>query len=86
MSDSKKMLKPCVYCKSDDVETRKGILFVGWCVWCTDCKSEGPIGKSESEAIDKWNDRAIQSVGVSVSKDELEILKAKAWKYDQLCK
>ena len=51
-------LKPCPFCKSEDVylvsETE---IEYNW-VYCKNCEAAGPMKETEEEAIEAWNRRA----------------------------
>jgi Lar family restriction alleviation protein len=56
-------LKPCPFCQSKNVKTFKypsNVLDTGTDVFvqCQDCASDGPYGKDEQDAANRWNRRA----------------------------
>lgn len=49
-------LKPCIRCKSVNVETVG--CCIGWRVECADCELLGPLSSTQEGAIAIWNRRA----------------------------
>ncbi|MBQ7701551.1 MAG: Lar family restriction alleviation protein [Candidatus Methanomethylophilaceae archaeon] len=51
----RKILKPCPFCQSDNIQAFDiGRTFV---LYCYECCSSGPEGKTLEDAIEKWNRR-----------------------------
>jgi len=54
-------LKPCPFCGSKNIESWESENLnkheMIWCVFCVDCKCEGPESLVEVEAIQLWNNR-----------------------------
>ena len=48
-------LKPCPFCKGNDISVYGASVY--WAE-CGDCFCEGPVCKTEKEAIKAWNTRA----------------------------
>lgn len=60
-------LKPCPFCGSKDVEVTAFLPFgypgISKVVTCDNCGCQGPLSSTETEAIEKWNDRKGESNG-----------------------
>jgi Lar family restriction alleviation protein len=51
-------IKPCPFCKSDDVDLSSCGGFKDgdeYWVMCMNCLAEGPVARSEEEAVLPWN-------------------------------
>ena len=55
--------KVCPFCLGDEIYTAKDYWHYGschseyWFAHCSDCGADGPMAKTEDEAIRFWNDR-----------------------------
>lgn len=57
-------LKPCPFCGSDNLATTPPIIGTTVvCVCCGDCDCNGPLKRSEQDAIEAWNTRANEDLG-----------------------
>lgn len=45
-------VRACAFCCSDENKMKNG-----YQVECLKCGAEGPVGKDEQDAVDKWNFR-----------------------------
>lgn len=47
---------PCPFCASENTKVRHECMGE-WFVYCLNCVTEGPVGKSYKDAIHLWNQR-----------------------------
>ncbi len=57
-SKEEDMLESCPFCASARVEVEE-VDAGAWMVECLSCHATGPIGKSMTEADNRWNDRKL---------------------------
>lgn len=62
-------LQFCPFCGNTDLEVVTCSDWTTHYVSCSDCGTEGPSGKTESEAIEKWDKRVLAPKGARKPKN-----------------
>lgn len=59
----------CPFCGSDSLEPTYSIAANRHYVACNDCDADGPIARSEEEAIEKWDKAPRHECSITLSGD-----------------